>query len=326
MNFLQNHQIISSTDLDEVRESIASIFAPHEFAIEGRHEQLHASVAAATCGDLRVAHVAFGDVKLRVKSSEENADGLVLYLVTSGSGVLQHVGRELEFSAGDGYFRDLAAPISAREEDFGGFAFSMSKGKLKNHARSLIGEAVDLLQMRFELDVDFTTPGGRVVLNTIHYIANALDNGLTELDNPVVNTHMQDLLFSQLLTLLPNSYQDICNGRFMTTVVPYHVKRAREYIHGHADQKLGIADLATATGCSYRALQRGFMDAYGTSPMAYVRIVRLKRIRALLLRGQGDSTITDIAKKWGFAHMGRFAQAYYQEFGEYPSETVRKRS
>jgi len=79
-------------------------------------------------------------------------------------------------------------------------------------------------------------------------------------------------------------------------------------------------------GCGYRGLQRGFMDAYGTSPMNYLRSVRLKRIRALLLAGHVGDTINIIASKWGFAHMGRFAQAYYNEFGELPSETLQNRS
>lgn len=326
MTYLHNHKILSSTDLDEVRESILNLTAPHDFDVKGQHAQLNACVAVAECGDLRLMHVAFGDAEISVKSPEEDADGLLLYLLTSGSGVLQYAGKEMEFSVTKGFLRDLTVPVKSREKEFGTFAIPLSKEKMKSHARSLMGEAVDLTGLTFEPEIDFTTPGGKIVCNTIHYIAEALNDPLIELNNPIVSAQMKDMLLTQCLTLLPNSYQDMLNGRAVATVAPYYVKRAREYIHSRADQKLGLADIAAAAGCSYRGLQRGFMDACGISPMAYVRIVRLKRIRAQLLAGEGAASISDVAKKWGFNHMGRFAQTYFQEFGELPSETARKSS
>ena len=326
MTYLRNHRVLSSTDLDEVRESIINLTVPHDFDVKGKHAQLNVCVAAAKCSDLSLMHVAFGDVEISVKSPEEDADGLILYLVTSGSGVVRHAGRETEFSMGRGFIRDLVAPVNARQESLGIFALPLSKRKLKAHARSLIGDEVDLVGLTFEPEIDFTAPGGTIIRNTIHYIAEALDSALLELGNPILNARMEDLLLTQCLTLLPNSYQDALNGRSVATIVPYHVKRAREYIHAHSGKKLGLADIAAAAGCGYRCVQRGFMDAYGASPMAYLRMVRLKRIRALLLSGQDGSAISDTAKKWGFAHMGRFARAYYQEFGELPSETMRRRS
>lgn len=326
MAYLRNHRVLASTDLDELRESIANLTAPHDFDVKGRHAQLNACVAAAKCGDLSFMHVAFGDVEISVKSPEEDADGLILYLITSGSGVLRLAGKEIEFSVHRGLIRDLAAPVNAREAGFGAFALPLSKRKLKAHARSLIGDEVDLVGLTFEPEIDFAAPGGTIIRNTIHYIAEALDSAPLELDNPILNAQMEDLLLTQCLTLLPNSYQDALNGRTVATIVPYHVKRAREYIHAHADKKLGLADIAAAAGCGYRCVQRGFMDAYGVSPMAYLRMVRLKRIRAQLLARQGGSAVSDIAKKWGFPHMGRFAQVYRREFGELPSETARMRS
>mgnify|MGYP000336126319 FL=1 len=326
MSYLRNHRVLSSTDLDELRQSIANLTAPHDFDIKGEHAQLDACVAAAKCGDLSFMHVAFGNVEISVKSPEENADGLILYLITSGSGVLRLAGKEIEFSVRKGVMRDLVAPVNASEAGFGAFALPLSKSKLKAHARALIGDTADPMGLTFEPEIDFTAPGGTIIRNTIHYIAEALDSSLLDLDNPIVNARMEDLLLTQCLTLLPNSYQAALNGRSVATVVPYHVKRAREYIHAHADKKLGLADIAAVAGCGYRGVQRGFMDAYGVSPMAYLRIVRLKRIRALLLEGPDGSSISDIAKKWGFPHMGRFAQVYRREFGELPSETARRRS
>lgn len=326
MPYLKNHVILSTTDVDEVRETITSLSSPHDFDVRGKRAVLDARVTAAQCGDLDLMHSTFGDVRVDLKSREEDVDGLLLFLLTKGAGNARHGGKDIDFSVGKGFFRDLAVPMNASEENFESFIIPLSKQKLKFHARTLIGDEAEMMDLVFDPAIDFTAPGGAVVSQTVHYIAGILDDPLRELSNPLVTKQMEDLLLTQFLTLLPNSYQDALNGRSMTTVVPYHVKRARDYIYAHADETLGLADVARAAGCSYRGLQRGFMDAYGVSPMAYLRLVRLKRVRALLLTAQGEQTISDIAKRWGFTHMSRFAEAYCREFGELPSETLRKRS
>jgi len=59
--------------------------------------------------------------------------------------------------------------------------------------------------------------------------------------------------------------------------------------------------------------------------MAYVRRIRLSRVRAELLRSDPLSVrVTDIAVRWGFFHQSRFAQQYRDEFNELPSVTLRR--
>lgn len=326
MTYLQNHTILSSTDLDEVRESIMDLASRHDFDIKGPNAELNVRVAAVESGDISLMHVTLDATKLSVTSSEQDPDGLLLYMLTSGSGVAQHCGKELTFSAGRGFMRDLAAPVSATEDNFGAFVLRLSKDKLKNHARSLVGEDVDLMGLSFDPAIDPSSLGWDVFRNTVHYVAKALDGPLRELHNPIVTAQMEDIVFTQCLSLLPNSYHDIMNGQDVSQVVPYYIKRARDYIHAHADKKIGLADISAVAGCGYRGIQRGFMDAYGTTPMAYLRIVRLKRVRAILQAEPGGNAISEVAKQWGFTHMGRFSQDYYREFAELPSETVRTHS
>jgi len=45
--------------------------------------------------------------------------------------------------------------------------------------------------------------------------------------------------------------------------------------------------------------------------------------REELTRPGPTTTVTDVALKWGFNHLGRFSGFYTRQFGEAPSETLR---
>ncbi|KTR53844.1 AraC family transcriptional regulator [Curtobacterium oceanosedimentum] len=104
-----------------------------------------------------------------------------------------------------------------------------------------------------------------------------------------------------------------------------HVRLAVEYVHEHAHLPITTSDLAQVANLSLRALQHAFQRVFGTSPNAYLRRVRLDRIRDALLQGDPATTnIAEVARLWGFAHAGRFAAAYAEQHGEYPRETLRR--
>ncbi|MCW2522306.1 MAG: transcriptional regulator, AraC family, partial [Frankiales bacterium] len=67
----------------------------------------------------------------------------------------------------------------------------------------------------------------------------------------------------------------------------------------------------------------GFARSVGQSPMRYLQQVRLERVHAELAQAEpGATTITEAATRWGFTHLGRFANQYRTTFGELPSATL----
>ena len=93
--------------------------------------------------------------------------------------------------------------------------------------------------------------------------------------------------------------------------MPLVALRARDYLHAHMEQDLGLDELAWASGVDRFRLSRAFKAAFGIAPHAYLVQLRLARARQLLASGQPP---TRVAMTLGFAdqsHMGRwFRRAY----------------
>lgn len=93
--------------------------------------------------------------------------------------------------------------------------------------------------------------------------------------------------------------------------LPLVAQKAREYLHAHANEDIGLDQLAAATGVDRFRLTRAFKAAYGIAPHAYLVQLRLATARRMLARGEQPATV---AMTLGFAdqsHLGRwFVRAY----------------
>jgi AraC-like DNA-binding protein len=102
---------------------------------------------------------------------------------------------------------------------------------------------------------------------------------------------------------------------------PPYLARAIEYIEAHFAERITLGDVARAAGRSARTVDAAFRDHVGVSPMTHVRNLRLDRVRAALLTSRHQTSV--LALNAGFTHLGRFAAAYRERFGELPSATRR---
>lgn len=84
-----------------------------------------------------------------------------------------------------------------------------------------------------------------------------------------------------------------------------------------------LDEVAARLGVSVRWLHAAFRRRLGLPPARYGQTQRLAWARRELRAAQGRTSVTDVALRYGFAHFGRFAQAYRRQFGELPSQTLR---
>ena len=86
---------------------------------------------------------------------------------------------------------------------------------------------------------------------------------------------------------------------------------------------VSVNALCKRTGRSRRALEQAFHQVVGVSPARYFRQARLGRAYMELAHARPEqTTVAQVAMRWGFAELGRFAGAYRQWFGELPSHTL----
>jgi AraC-like DNA-binding protein len=130
------------------------------------------------------------------------------------------------------------------------------------------------------------------------------------------------LLASTMLHVFPNTYADAECDDHPEVSAPL-VRQAIDYIQANCARDIAIADVAAAINVTPRAVQYMFRRHLDTTPLSYLRRVRLQRAhRDLLAADPACDTVSAIASRWGFAHTGRFSQVYRAEFGESPSVTL----
>jgi len=101
------------------------------------------------------------------------------------------------------------------------------------------------------------------------------------------------------------------------------LRRAEEYMRAHARDRISVADLCVASACSERTLRYVFQERYGLSPAAFLKRIRLQRLRwDLRDAAPRSTTVLDRALRWGFWHMGHLSRDYRLFFGETPTATL----
>ena len=137
----------------------------------------------------------------------------------------------------------------------------------------------------------------------------------------IARTFERSLLMSYL-GVLPHNYSNEFN-RSITPAAPYYVKRAEDYIRVHLRDPIEIEDLVAVAGVSSRSLYYGFRRWRDTTPMSYLRNLRLGLAHDKLKQARADGgNVTRIALSVGYDHLSRFSKDYKQRFGVSPSATM----
>lgn len=301
----------SGSDIDVARATLAVAYEGMGWHVEQYDDSFAFRYAAA--GDRTMTFRA-----LRFEGSLEGSmpagDDYVVTWLSRGSGVFDLGGSSLELEVG--------RPQMWPNDPFD-FRFDRWDQRLIQVRRSAVqevlvsrGQAGDAL--RFDHTVAPTEDAIRQWRSTVSLITSTV---LDRDASPILQAEMGRIAAISLLELYPLATADLPGELLVPRNA--HLRAAVEYAHEHAHLPITTTDLAQVANISLRALQGAFVRILDTTPNAYLRQLRLDRIHDELTRAEpASTTVADVAKRWGFAHAGRFSAAYAERFGCYPSETL----
>lgn len=196
---------------------------------------------------------------------------------------------------------------------------------------AMVGQLSQLLDAPILEDIEIcatietTSPAGSRLASLGTLLWNCLD---VEGDNRVSTTaatHLFQAVMTIILESIPHNFSARLH-RPASPAMPRNLKRAIEYMVANISQPMSVADIAREAGTSVRALQAAFQQFKDTTPLSYLRQMRLEGVHKTLCDQSNTLAIAHVARAWGFTHMGRFSAIYHDAFGQTPSETARLHS
>jgi AraC-like DNA-binding protein len=101
--------------------------------------------------------------------------------------------------------------------------------------------------------------------------------------------------------------------------------RFEEVLSEHISKPLDMPELCALLAVSNRTLRLCCAEFLGMSPTQYVPLRRLEAVRRALRDVKPDMVnVAEIARRFGFAELGHFAETYRARFGEAPSTTLQR--
>jgi AraC-like DNA-binding protein len=93
------------------------------------------------------------------------------------------------------------------------------------------------------------------------------------------------------------------------------------WLRNNYGSEISIADLARKVGMSVPSYHVHFKDLTGTSPMQYIKAMRLHEARLVIARQR--STIAEVAVSVGYASPAQFSRDFKRHFGRTASEEAK---
>lgn len=313
---LARHPGIATTDVQRARDAVARRFCAHRLELtqrDGRLDMLHK--AAVIGRDVTLNYLRYG---AEVRITPGTFDDFFLVQVPLAGTARVRVGDRVVASA-----RSLASIGSPTEPV--DMVWSEGCEQLLIYLRreaveELAAEGGEPAPVVFDPRMDLERPATRAWLRLVHLALDDIEAGGALFRSASTATHFEQTLIAGLLAAQSNNRQTVAVPE--TPCRPI-VRAVVDLIEAEPERAWRLAELSQHVGVSARTLQEAFQRELGMSPLECLRRVRMERARRDLLQGDPISTsVTDIAARWGFFHLGRFAQTYRAIYHELPSQTL----
>lgn len=311
-----------SRDPRRASDYMQRAFTHHQLNVLGIPNRFKAQIQTLQLGSLRLSTLAF-DTEVEL-AQDPDPNYLLISTQTQGSAEVRCADRAYEGGSGMVVIDSPYLPVVKR------FSADSRRIHLRFDTRAVEACCARLLGHGLDRPVHFSPFIPDAAATHRHWMA-LLQLLLTYVEpdpsSPSsLNAPMVRQLEETALLILLNEHEHTYSQELHSPApwAPVHVRRAEAFIRTHAGEPLGLSDIAEAVEVSIRTLTQGFREFRNTTPMNFLKDLRLEGAHSDLRSASPGTTVAEVALRWGCSHLGRFAAAYRQRFGETPSETLRR--
>ncbi|OHV78717.1 AraC family transcriptional regulator [Ensifer sp. LCM 4579] len=204
------------------------------------------------------------------------------------------------------------------------FSIIFDQSDLIRHISTVLERPVQG-SLDFKSEFDLEAGSGLIFFRLAQVMAQSLGPDAIVEDMPHTLEHLSKTLICLLVDTLPHRFsQSMSQGEWLPS--PRHVKRAIDFMHANLSSAHTMTQISEAAGIGVRSLQEGFRRFKGKSPTSYLTQLRMEAVHRELTEAKLDVPISEIARKWGFRHMGRFSSDYRKNYGHPPSQARKEGS
>lgn len=257
----------------------------------------------------------------------EAADAYTVHMTTSGQAHVEIDGDDHLITA---FFALVVSPRMAYrlhvEHDSPQMIIRIERTAVERQLSRMLGRSLEA-PIVFEPVGDLTADSASRWHGALNILSAEVMSPSSLIQQGVGAVSLEELIISTLLYIQPHSYTQSLVGEPRRSGRAA-VRRSLEYIERHLAEPISLDDLAGHARMSPRSIQAGFREDLDTTPIAYIRDLRLDRVRQTLMSALPEDglNVTDAAQRWGFTHLGNFSGIYRKRFGESPSQTLRRRA
>ena len=322
-HIFQQHLHSSTHSIDSANQCLNQIIGPHELLDLSNEQPLNFSFQGEQLGGIIMGDLAYGTDVLFKTQHQQDMHFYCISRPKVGKPIFRQQQGVFEATQGNAA---IVSPFDKFEieieRDCIQSFISISKPLLENTLSDLIQRPLHA-PIEFEHIMSGQDERIKAWWNLLEYFGAYRQQDLNfDCLMHEIKYDFEKILVKSLLLSQPHNYSHLLTEGDRHD--PEFLKRALEYIHENISQHICTETLEQISGVSKQKLSKAFRDRMKLSLNSYIRYYRLRCIYQELSSAQDKSNITNIAMKWGVNHLGRFSLEYKQQFGESPSETVRK--
>jgi AraC-like DNA-binding protein len=316
---LDRFPFIRTTDVDEMREAIAKTHGDNKLQLHRGAEGFHARGNRRVLHNIVLSYATFGAV---VDQEFSAFTGFAQQFRIRGSSEIIVDRAPVQLASHQSHIVSPGATIKVtHSHDLEHFVLKIDRDALSNKWTALTGRE-PRRDLKFEPVADSRTPEGTYLRRLFMFLVDQLGSSERSIPPLALAELEQSVIVSFLCANLHDEIHLL--DRESMGAAPWQVRRAEEYIEAHWDQPITVEALAVATGASARSIFHFFKASRGYAPMVFVKQVRLRHARRMLMMPDKATSVTSVAFDCGFTNLGHFAKDYGKCFGELPSETLNR--